>query len=114
MKIHSSSLTLRQPSLNRQPIGKQTNARNKDENTIAPGIRTSDAGLNGQTSAQSSEQVKPITEISRLNNSPDDKAFAFSPRDSRVSKALTAYSQELNQLLVDPSSRAAQVIDTFV
>lgn len=113
MKIHSSSLTHTHASLNRQPVGKQNSARNKDEKELLSVDKVRELS-NSHYPLNPSEEIRPVLDISGLSNAFPDKDNSVRPPDTRVLRALSAYSQELNQPLADQSNHLAQRIDTFV
>jgi len=113
MKIHSSSLTRTQASINRQPVGKQNSARNKDEKEL-PNVDKVRELSNSHYPSNPSEEIRPVLEIPGPSNAYTDKDNSVRPRDTRVLRALSAYSQELNQPLADLNNHLAQRIDTFV
>jgi hypothetical protein len=113
MKIHSSSLTHTHASLSRQQVGKQSSARNKDEKEL-PSVKNVSDHNNPHYPSTPSEEIRPVLEISGLSSTFPDKNNSVPLRDTRVLRALTAYSQEFNKPLADQNSRVAQGIDTYV
>jgi hypothetical protein len=113
MKIHSSSLTFSHASLSRQQVGKQSSAQSKDEIKELLSIRNSHDGSNSLFPSYPPEEIRQSLDISELN-STKDLENSVPPRDIRVLRALTAYSEEFNKLLVDQHTRVAPGIDAYV
>jgi hypothetical protein len=113
MRIHSSSLTLTPASFSRQQAGKQINGQNKDEKNEVL-INSEDHGNNQPIyPTYSAKEISYKTENGALPVHLTDNANTNSPINTRASRALNAYSLELNKLPPDHSTRTIQRIDTY-
>jgi hypothetical protein len=110
MRIHSSSLTFTPASFNRQQVGRPISAQNKDEKNEP--LAVSEAHIDNQPN-YSSKEISRKTDNRSLPIDLTKKATTDSPLNTRASRALSAYSLELNTQLVDHSARAIQGIDTY-
>jgi len=113
MRIHSSSLTLTPAGINRQPAGKQNGGQNKVEKSEAlSGSET----LNHNQSVPLTYSIQDLTQNTTRDPLPDlitEPSFTDYPINTRTTRALNAYSLELNKLSSDHSTRTIQRIDTY-
>jgi hypothetical protein len=110
MRIHSSSLTLTPVKFNQQAVDKQNNASKKNET-----VYTSDTNDNTSVfSSFSYEESKKISEYTgQAIHTIAEESIIPLPRNNRILKALSAYSQELKQPSLDQRAPAIKGIDTY-
>lgn len=109
MRIHSSSLTLTPANFNRPLVGQQNGAQIKNEKKEP--LLTTDTHNNNP--AYTSEELSQPLNNTGLTVSVLDNENAAPPRNTRISKALAAYSQELNKPLIDHQARVVERIDIY-
>ncbi len=109
MRIHSSSLTLTPVKFNQQAVDKQNNAPKKNESVYTS--ETKDK--NSVFSSFSYEESSKVSAPSGLKILAITEESIAPPRNNRILKALSAYSQELKQPSLDQRAPAIKGIDTY-
>lgn len=109
MEIHSSSLTFSPVGHNRQFIGKDDSAQNKNEaNELSIVKKSHNPRLNRVLSPGEIKETLDNTNLSLDRHNTDR------PTDIRILKALNAYHQAINQPLLDQRVELITGIDTYV
>lgn len=106
MRIHSSSLTFSPIGLN-QKVGRHDNAQNNDPNELA------DTQNKKNATPSSSEEIKKaldnVNSVIDLSNQDN----LIKPTNSRILRALSAYTQEFNAPQLDQRAQLITGIDAY-
>jgi len=107
MRIHSSSLTFSPINLN-QNAGKNNNAQNKDELSVAK-----DTQNKKFNQPSSSEEIKKALDNVGLAIDLSNQDNIIKPTNSRTLRALSAYTQEFNAPQQDQRAQLITGIDAY-
>ena len=109
MKIHSSSLTFSPIALN-QKVGRNDNAKNKDQNELSV---AKDAQNKKTNQPSSPEEIKKTLNNVSLAVDLSSQDNIIKPLDSRTLRALSAYNQAFNAPLQDQRAQLITGIDAY-
>jgi hypothetical protein len=108
MEIHSSSLMFSPVGHNRQLIGKNDSAQNKNGANELSIVKKSHSPRFERV--LSPDEIKETLDNANLSL---DRHNTYKPTDIRILKALNAYHQEINQPLLDQRIELITGIDTY-
>lgn len=114
MKIHSSSLAFTPIGFNQQ-VGKNNSAQNKNEKDELLASRDSKNKPLNQAILPSStpDEIKKTLDNAGFGLDPIKQVNLIKPIDSKTSRALSAYSRELNSPMQDQRTQLITGIDIY-